>query len=134
MAVDDGYEMTDAANAQGSLSPPEDGILIDALRSSTAYDRGALNRVGKNPILMRNFGFLSILGFSSTALICWESMTIVLDQGLKNGGPSGVVYGFILVWLGSLATFASLTELASMAPVSGGQYHWVVSRPKKDMY
>ena len=52
-------------------------------------------------------------------------MTILLDVGLKNGGPSGVVYGFIVVWLGSLAIFASLTELASMAPISGGQYHWV---------
>ncbi|KAL8712671.1 MAG: hypothetical protein Q9220_003203 [cf. Caloplaca sp. 1 TL-2023] len=104
---------------------PFGSSFADALVTSTENDRRTLNRVGKNPVLRRNFGFLSILGFSSVALICWESMTIVLDQGLKNGGPSGVIYGFLLVWLGSLAIFASLTELASMAPVAGGQYHWV---------
>ena len=99
--------------------------VLASEQRKTKADRAALNRIGKNPILIRNFGFLSILGFSSITLICWESMTIVMHQGLKNGGPSGVIYGFILVWIGSLATFSSLTELASMAPVSSGQYHWV---------
>lgn len=31
-----------------------------------------------------------------------------------SGGPAGVIYSFILVWAGNLATFASLAELASM--------------------
>jgi choline transport protein len=44
---------------------------------------------------------------------------------LVNGGPVSLVYGFILCFLGTLATAASLGELASMAPTSGGQYHWV---------
>ncbi|KAI4106473.1 MAG: hypothetical protein L6R37_002165 [Teloschistes peruensis] len=109
----------------GNHTPAGERAGVEAFNTSTEVDRSALNQLGKNPVLKRNFGFLSILGFSSTALICWESMLIVLDQGLKNGGPSGVIYGFILVWIGSLATFASLTELASMAPVAGGQYHWV---------
>lgn len=122
--ADDEYEMTRTENTRQSILPGHEA-LVEAMKTSTEFDRSALNRVGKNPILKRNFGFLSILGFSSTALICWESMMIVMDQGLKNGGPSGVVYGFILVWLGSLAIFTSLTELASMAPVAGGQYHWV---------
>ena len=117
------YELRSMGESPDSDLTHADVFAVE--QTSTASDRAALNRIGKNPILIRNFGFLSILGFSSTALICWESMAIVLDQGLKNGGPSGVVYGFILVWLGSLAIFSSLTELASMAPVSSGQYHWV---------
>ena len=120
----DSYEMMETGEAR-RLALPDDKTFAEALKTSAERDRYALNRIGKNPVLKRNFGFLSILGFSSTALICWESMTILLDVGLKNGGPSGVVYGFIVVWLGSLAIFASLTELASMAPISGGQYHWV---------
>ena len=58
-----------------------------------------------------------------------------------SGGPAGFVYGFLFVWVGTLATYASLGELASMlcmrescygfaddmgrAPTAGGQYHWV---------
>jgi amino acid permease len=31
-----------------------------------------------------------------------------------SGGPAGLIYSFIVVWGGDLATFASLAELASM--------------------
>ena len=58
-----------------------------------------------------------------------------------SGGPAGYIYGFLFVWGGYLAVYASLSELASMsvicnlfkvhtdpvdrAPLAGGQYHWV---------
>lgn len=45
--------------------------------------------------------------------------------GFQNGGPAGVVYGFILVWVGTLSVFSVLSELVSMAPTAAGQYHWV---------
>ena len=35
------------------------------------------------------------------------------DSG-DSGGPAGFVYGFLFVWAGTLATYASLGELASM--------------------
>ena len=44
---------------------------------------------------------------------------------MYNGGPVTLIYGFIFCWIGALATAASLAEMASMAPTSGGQYHWV---------
>ena len=31
-----------------------------------------------------------------------------------SGGPAGVIYGYLAVWLGTMAVFASLSELASM--------------------
>ena len=31
-----------------------------------------------------------------------------------SGGPAGFIYGFLFVWAGTLATYASLGELASM--------------------
>lgn len=37
---------------------------------------------------------------------------------------AGAAYGFLVVWAGTAASFAMLAELASMAPTSGGQYHW----------
>jgi choline transport protein len=44
--------------------------------------------------------------------------------GFQNGGPSGLIYGYILTWFGTLCIFITLSELASMAPTSGGQYYW----------
>lgn len=38
----------------------------------SSRDDEALARLGKKPILKRNFGFLTILGFSCTVLITWE--------------------------------------------------------------
>ncbi|KAI0538322.1 amino acid transporter [Xylaria digitata] len=91
----------------------------------SSRDDAALARLGKKPVLKRQFGFLAVLGFSCTVLITWEGALIVFLSGLQNGGPSGIIYGFIVVWIGTLSVFATLCELASMAPTSGGQYHWV---------
>lgn len=68
---------------------------------------------------------MSILGFSCTVLITWEATLILFLSGFQNGGPAGIIYGFLLVWLGNLSVFSTLSELVSMAPTSGGQYHWV---------
>ncbi|KAI0118585.1 amino acid transporter-like protein [Hypoxylon sp. NC0597] len=82
-------------------------------------DDATLERLGKKPILRRDFGFVAILGFSCTVLITWEATLF------NSGGPSGIIYGYLLVWAGMLSTFTTLGELCSMAPTSGGQYHYV---------
>lgn len=80
-----------------------------------------LRRLGKRPLLKRSFGFMSILGFSCSALISWEGILVTSVGGLVNGGPAGVIWGFLLNWIGMLSTFAVLAELSSMAPTAGGQ-------------
>ncbi|KAI0433806.1 putative GABA permease [Xylaria sp. FL1042] len=91
-----------------------------------------LARLGKKPALNRSFSFLTILGFSCTVLCTWEGTLSLFLTGYVNGGPSGIIYGYIVVWAGTLSLFATLSELVSMAPTSGGQYHWVfmLSPPK----
>ncbi|APA06522.1 hypothetical protein sscle_02g012920 [Sclerotinia sclerotiorum 1980 UF-70] len=98
------------------------GEVVEAGRTRDEKD---LIRLGKKPVLKRNFGFMSILGFSCTVLITWEGMLIVSTQSLLNGGPAGVIWGYIIVWIGTISTFVVLSELASMAPIAAGQYHWV---------
>ncbi|KAL4925686.1 putative GABA permease [Aspergillus undulatus] len=88
-------------------------------------DSAKLARMGKKQVLRRNFGLISMLGFSCTILVTWEGLTSLFLQPLTNGGPAGAVYGYIFVWLGTACIFVVLSELASMAPTSGGQYHWV---------
>ena len=38
---------------------------------------------------------------------------LILNRAF-SGGPAGLLYGFIIVWAGTAAVFASLSELASM--------------------
>ncbi|KAJ5975504.1 amino acid transporter [Penicillium waksmanii] len=83
-----------------------------------------LQRIGKKPVLKRNFGVLSILGFSCTIIATWEGLLDTFVIALTNGGPAGAVYAFIFAWTGTTCCFLLLSELASMAPTSGGQYHW----------
>ncbi|PTU23253.1 hypothetical protein P175DRAFT_0433350 [Aspergillus ochraceoroseus IBT 24754] len=84
--------------------------------SKNDRDRLGLARLGKKSVLQRSFGILSILGFSCTILATWE--------GLFAGGSAGAIYSYILAWIGTFCTFVVIAELASMAPTSGGQYHW----------
>ncbi|KAH7125819.1 amino acid/polyamine transporter I [Dactylonectria macrodidyma] len=88
-------------------------------------DREQLAKLGKKSVLKRNFRFLTILGFSCAILVTWEGTLMNFAPGLANGGPAGLVYGFIFVWIGNISVFSTLCELVSIAPTSGGQYHWV---------
>ena len=49
---------------------------------------------------------------SMIASVCCRSLEVTnLNQ---SGGPAGVIWGFIIVWCGTLSTFAVIAELASM--------------------
>ena len=52
-------------------------------------------------------------------------MLVSLSVGLANGGFAGLFWCFITTVLCYSTIVASLAEMASMAPTSGGQYHWV---------
>lgn len=106
-------------------APKDSDVHVQDVSKHDLQDRQHLARVGKNQVLRRSFGFFSIVGLSCTVLITWEASLTLFQQGLSNGGPAGIIYGFLFVWLGNLSVFSTLSELASMAPTSGGQYHWV---------
>ncbi|KAJ5780433.1 amino acid permease [Penicillium paradoxum] len=87
-------------------------------------DDAHIKRMGKKPVLKRNFGTFSIFGLSCTILGTWECLLGAFIRPLQNGGSGGTVYAFIFCWLGTIAIFVVLAELVSMAPTAGGQYHW----------
>jgi len=89
--------------------------------ASLLSDDEQLQRLGKRPLLNRSFGFMSMLGFSCSALLSWEGVLITMTPGLLNGGPAGVVWGFLINWIGTMSVYAAMAELASMAPTAGGQ-------------
>lgn len=102
-------------------------VKVSGHEYTTEVDRDEVDlmRMGKKPVLKRRFGLMSLLGFSCTILITWEGILIVFDIGFSNGGPGGLVYGLIIVWIGTISVYACLSELASMMPTAGGQYYWV---------
>uniref|UniRef100_A0A093Y413 Choline transport protein n=1 Tax=Talaromyces marneffei PM1 TaxID=1077442 RepID=A0A093Y413_TALMA len=93
-------------------------------RTPRQRDEAQLARLGKREVLKRTFGSMAVLGFSTSILITWEAELTTFLQPLQNGGPAGAVYGFLIVWVGLIATFITVSEMVSMAPTTGGQYHW----------
>jgi choline transport protein len=73
---------------------------------------------------------MSMLGFSCTIMCTWEGVLLYLHPftnldniltvsrlflvSFANGGYAGSIYGFLIVWLGNLAVFSTMGELASM--------------------
>lgn len=88
-------------------------------------DDAVLASLGKKQVLRRRFGFWSLFGFAVCELITWETVLALFSQGLENGGPSGLLYGFIIAWSSTLSVYSVISELASMAPIAAGQYYWV---------
>ncbi|KAJ6013351.1 hypothetical protein N7540_007942 [Penicillium herquei] len=92
---------------------------------SEPTDDQALARLGKKQVLRRRFGFFPIVGFAMAELITWETVLTLFYESLENGGPAGAFYGYIIACLSTLSTYTVIAELASMAPIAGGQYYWV---------
>jgi len=88
-------------------------------------DRYELARAGKQQVLKRRFGLVSMTGLSCGLMCTWESLLVIFSIGFINGGPAGLIYGFIIIWLGNFSVFVCIGELASAVPTAGGQYHWV---------
>ncbi|KAL6714501.1 hypothetical protein ACLMJK_007926 [Lecanora helva] len=88
-------------------------------------DEADLAAFGKRQQLERQFGFFSIVGLACTLMGTWEGLFTTFTLGLSNGGPAGLVYGFIICWIGTLGLFCSLAEMASAVPLAGGQYSMV---------
>ncbi|KAI7182072.1 hypothetical protein KC352_g23257, partial [Hortaea werneckii] len=112
----------------GSKYSPEDGspVLGDVeIFGDTEHDLCDMKRLGKKQEFKRNFTFWSALGFVSVYMATWEFVLVSLSVGFANGGFTGLFWCFLTTVLCYSTIVASLAEMASMAPTSGGQYHWV---------
>ncbi|KAJ4138015.1 hypothetical protein NW754_001374 [Fusarium falciforme] len=119
MSIDD-KEFPDIHNA--AIGHNDD--VVDEKRGNAA-DRADMYRMGKVQEMRRNFRFLSIFGFSMILMASWEFSLSVATVGLINGGTAGLIWMFFICWVGFLLVNSSMAEMASMAPTTGGQYHWV---------
>ncbi|PSN61537.1 hypothetical protein BS50DRAFT_504617 [Corynespora cassiicola Philippines] len=104
-----------------------DNIAYSASKSSSSIgnDEQTLARFGKRQQFKRNFNLLTVVAFCSTIMNCWAGMLTGLQAVLFNGGPTGFLISFPIVFAGVLMQTLVVAELASMIPLSGGQYNWV---------
>ncbi|OTA99028.1 hypothetical protein M426DRAFT_325490 [Hypoxylon sp. CI-4A] len=91
----------------------------------SSRDDATLRRLGKRPLLNRSFGFMSSVGLSCSVLLSWEGILVTSVPTFLTNGPGGVIWAFLIGWVGITSVYAVIAELSSMAPTAGGQYHWV---------
>ncbi|KAF8864083.1 amino acid transporter-like protein [Acephala macrosclerotiorum] len=106
----------------------EIGVIEDPTAvqyGDTQNDLADMQRLGKKQEFKRNFNLISTLGFISIYMATWEFVLVSLSAGLTNGGFAGLFWVFIGTVICYSTIVASLAEMESMAPTSGGQYHWV---------
>lgn len=114
----DGIEDNDGADdVYSQANPPRPGF--------TKSDQKDMYRMGKLQELKRNYRPLSALSFALVLTAVWEFLLIANTEGLTDGGLAGVFWSYIWTFIGFGFAEMSLAEMASMAPISGGQYHWV---------
>ena len=83
-----------------------------------------INASGHHQELDRNFNLLSICSLAITTGNTWVALGGSVTVAIFDGGPPGVLYEFIVVSMFYWLIAASIAELASAMPSSGGVYHW----------
>ncbi|ORY11433.1 amino acid/polyamine transporter I [Clohesyomyces aquaticus] len=102
-----------------------DGDGVVAEKKGTDFDQRDMHRMGKTQELRRNFRFVTIFGFTMVLMATWEAQLSANIFGLINGGTGGLIWMYLGSFVGFFAAIVSMAEMASMAPTTGGQYHWV---------
>ncbi|KAL4913903.1 putative choline transporter Hnm1 [Aspergillus aurantiobrunneus] len=90
-------------------------------------DELRLAQMGHAQELERHFSILSLIGLASTTTISWTGLGLGIVTEINAGGPSAIIYGFILVTVLQSFLGASLAEFVSSYPTEGGMYHWIAA-------
>ncbi|VUC23388.1 unnamed protein product [Clonostachys rosea] len=89
-----------------------------------ADDVAGLAAIGKAPVFTRKFNFWTAVAMTVCINATWEGISSTLLQGLALGGSVGLLYGYLLTSAGMTCVCAVVSEMASVWPSSGAQYHW----------
>ena len=82
-------------------------------------DIGPERRTG--PKLERYISLVPSVAFNAVLQASWSAVAVSFQAGLLNGGPTSLVWGMLLSWVGTTAVAASLAEMASINPSVGAQ-------------
>ena len=82
-----------------------------------------INVIGNAPE-KQQFTKLRIIAFAFVICNSWAGVAGSIQLALLQGGPATLIYGVMISSLAYFSIAASLSELASMYPTAGGQYHF----------
>lgn len=102
-------------------------IPEEVARNFTASDQRDMKRMGKHQQFLRQFRIFTTVAFTSCVMGTWEILLTSNYSGLLDGGLAGLWWSLIWCYFGQTFVVLSLSEMSSMAPTAGGQYHWVCS-------
>jgi choline transport protein len=118
------------ANGEGQALDPEDIRNAASKRTSIVSKEGnVVNASGHRDQLQRQYSLLSICGLALCIDNAWIAFGGSLSVAVLNGGPPGILYEFITACSYYAFIGASIAELASAVPSSGGVYHWASITP-----
>jgi amino acid transporter len=92
--------------------------------SASARDAQDLHHFGYAQELFRTMGGFSNFAIAFSIISIITGIATQYDYGLEKGGPAEMSLGWPLVAIFTLAVAASMAELSSAFPTSGGTYHW----------
>lgn len=87
-------------------------------------DEAIEKRVGYKTVLHRGLGALANFAFGFTEVAVLASFTSLYGSGLSLGGPSAIVWGWLVTWLMLTIASFSMAEICSAYPSAGSVYHW----------
>lgn len=105
----------------GVDSNQDETSIVNERYRGTSADKDDMDVLGVKQVLRRNYRLVPMLGFSSIAVISWEIAPILLAYALIDGGTAAIFWGLVVGAIGFSLVYASLAEVASMCPTSGGQ-------------
>ncbi|KAK7676346.1 hypothetical protein QCA50_020687 [Cerrena zonata] len=91
---------------------------------ATDSDAILLAQLGYKQELKRAFKPHEVFGIGFSIIGLVPSIASVLVYALPNGGPTALVWGWLICSIFLIFVAMSLAELGSAAPTSGGLYYW----------
>src|ERR671914_1201256 len=93
-------------------------------REDQPDDEGLLHRLGYAQELFRAMGGFQNFAISFTIISILAGCLTSYAVGFEHGGPSSIIWGWLLVGLMSTIIALSMAEIASAYPTAGGLYYW----------
>jgi amino acid transporter len=95
-----------------------------AARPGHSDDESLLHRLGYAQELFRGMGGFQNVAISFTIISILAGCLTSYAVGMEHGGPSSIIWGWLLVGLMSTIISLSMAEIASAYPTAGGLYYW----------
>ena len=90
----------------------------------TSEDEKTLHRLGYAQELFRAMGGFQNFAISFTIISILAGCLTSYAVGFEHGGPSSIIWGWLLVGLMATIIALSMAEIASAYPTAGGLYYW----------